>query len=51
MFIYFGERERQTDRQYGGGTERGGDTDSEVAPGPAVSTELDAGLNPQTARS
>ena len=44
MFIYFGDRERQS--MNGGGAEREGDTESEAGSRlRAVSTEPDAGLD------
>ena len=49
MFIYFWERERDTECEQGKGTEREGDTESEAgskAESEAVSTEPDAGLEP-----
>ena len=48
--VFFSERERQSMNR--GGTERGGDTESEAAPGFELSTPSSMwGWNPQTMRS
>ena len=50
MFIYFGERERT--RMSGGGAEREGDTESEVASRLELSAPSPTrGSNPKTVRS